>query len=191
MIYFLFFLYLIPLFIIYLLLCFTVPLIRIGKIEKGNDLNLYIAKDYIHADYILESKYLDLFPTKKKYIKIGWGDRKIFLETKSWSKLKIKDFIFAFFGLNKTTLRVEFLEEIPKCKLFNINKKQLEIIKKHIIDSYEKELIIKEKKYYQIGNYYKSNLNYNCITNCNNWINQGFRKARISNKIWCPITFWI
>ena len=37
----------------------------------------------------------------------------------------------------------------------------------------------------------KSNLKYNCITNCNNWINTGLRLAKISNKIWCPLTFWL
>ena len=132
-----------------------------------------------------------MFETQKKYIKVGWGDRKIFLETQSWTNLKIKDFLFAFFGLNSTTLRIEHLEELPSCKIININQNQLNVIKNHIKKSHNGKLIKKKKEYYQNGDFYESNLNYNCITNCNNWVNVGLRLSKISNRIWCPITYWI
>lgn len=173
-----------PFFIIYFILCFTIPLIKIGKITKGNDLAIYITKDTIHADYVFE--------LNQKYTKIGWGDRKIFLETKSWNDLKLKDFLKAFWGLNPTVLRIEQLDQLPKNSIsIKINQNQLEIIKKHIQDSHNGNLIEKKENYYQLGDYYESNLKYNCINTCNNWVNQGLKKAKISNRIWCPITYWI
>ena len=82
------FIILFPLLIPYLILCFTLPLIKFGKIKKGKGIKVYIAKDLIHSDFIFLSKDVeDLFPCDKKYIKIGWGDRKIFLETKTWNDL--------------------------------------------------------------------------------------------------------
>ena len=186
------FIILFPLLIPYLILCFILPLIKFGKIKKGKGVKIYIAKDLIHSDFIFLSKDVeDLFPTDKKYIKIGWGDRKIFLETKTWNDLKIKDFIFAFFGLNHTVLRTEFLENLPKCKSIEISIEQLEIIKNYIKKSYNGKIIQKKESYYQNGDYYESNLNYNCILTCNNWINQALRNAKISNIFWCPITYWI
>ena len=190
--YFLLFLYYLPLLFLYLISCFIIPIIKIGTVKHKTGIKIYVYKDLIHSDYIFESEHLkDMFEPKKKYAKVGWGDRKIFLETQSWKNLKIKDFLFAFFGLNKTTLRVEHLEDLPLSKIIDISECQLEIIKNHIKKSYNGKLIKKEKKYYQNGDYYESNLNYNCITNCNNWINQGLKQAQISNRIWCPITYWI
>lgn len=168
-------------------------MIRIGYLKQKKGKKLYIYKDLIHSDYIFESNDLkDMFEPKKKYIKVGWGDRKIFLETQKWEKLKLLDFMMAFFGLNKTVLRVEFLEELPKnIREINIDELQLEVLKIHIKDSNNGKLIKKEKTYYQNGDYYESNLKYNCIKTCNNWTNLGLRLAQLSNRIWCPITFWI
>lgn len=187
------FLYYLPLFFFYLILCFTIPMIRIGYLKQKKGKKLYIYKDLIHSDYIFESNDLkDMFEPKKKYIKVGWGDRKIFLETQKWEKLKLLDFMMAFFGLNKTVLRVEFLEELPKnIREINIDELQLEVLKIHIKDSNNGKLIKKERTYYQNGDYYESNLKYNCIKTCNNWTNLGLRLAQLSNRIWCPITFWI
>lgn len=193
MIYYFLFFSCIPLFVFYFICCFIFPLIKIGKNKTGGNIKIYILKDAIHSDYIFESILLDdLFPNNKKFTKVGWGDRKIFLETNSWKNLKIKDFLFAFFGLNETVLRVDFLEEIPKkLKKINVSYEQFLEIKKHIICSYENKKIEKKHSYFQIGDFYKSNLKYNCVTNCNNWINQGLRKAKASNRVWCPLSFWL
>jgi|688.fasta_scaffold300772_4 uncharacterized protein (TIGR02117 family) len=190
---FLLFLIFIPLFLLYLIVCFLFPIIKFGKIKKEKGSKIYICKDPIHSDYVFRTKdVLDMFLTKKNYVKIGWGDRKIFLETQSWNKVKIQDIIGAFFGLNKTVLRVEFLDNIPEKSIeINLSKEQLEIIKNHIGNSYNKKLIKKKKEYYQIGDFYESDLKYSCINTCNNWVNQGLKKAKITNRIWCPLSFWI
>lgn len=190
---FLIILYLSPIILIYLLFCFTIPLIRFGDIKKGKGIKAYVVKDFIHADLVFDSKYWsDLFSSKGNYIKIGWGDRKIFLETKEWKDLKTINLIAAFFGVNKTCLRIEFLESIPNdSKEIELDSSQLEILKIYVNQSYNKKIIQKKPEYYQKGDYYESNLRYNCITNCNNWVNRGLFVARITNRVWCPITFWL
>jgi uncharacterized protein (TIGR02117 family) len=185
-----------PIFLIYLISCLFLPLFKSGKIEKPNGKKkIFIIKDAIHSDYVFEAKdWSNVFKTDKKYVSIGWGDRSIFLETQKWADLKIENFIKAFFGLNKTVLRVDFFDEIPKekkLKKFIANKKQFNILKKHIVSSYNKQKIKKESWHYQIGDFYGSNLKYNCITNCNNWINIGLRKCGLSNRLWCPLSLWI
>lgn len=189
---FLFFLYISPIILIYLFFCFTVPLIKIGKIKENKGITAYIVKDYIHSDFIFESDYYnEIFPSKNKYIKIGWGDRKIFLETKTWKDLKTLDLVFAILGFNETCLRIEFLDTIPKNSTkIEMNKDQLEILKTHIDRSYKKKLISKKSTFYQKGDYYESTLKYGPINNCNNWVNKGLLKAKLTNRVWCPITFW-
>jgi uncharacterized protein (TIGR02117 family) len=194
--YFVIFLIFSPIFLIYLISCLFLPLFKIGKIDKlKGRKKIFVIKDAIHSDYVFESKdWINVFKTKKKYVSIGWGDRSIFLETQKWADLKMENFVKAFFGLNKTVLRVDFFDEIPKekrLKKFTVNKKQFNTLKKHISNSYNKQKIKKEDWHYQIGDFYESNLTYNCITNCNNWINNGLRKCGLSNRIWCPLSFWI
>jgi len=194
--YFTVFLVFFPIFLIYLICCLLLPLFKSGKIEKlKGRKKIFVIKDAIHSDYVFESKdWTNIFKTDKKYVSIGWGDRSIFLETQKWADLKIENFVKAFFGLNKTVLRVDFLDEIPKekrLKKFTANKKQFNALKKHITNSYNKQKIKKEDWHYQIGDFYESNLKYSCVTNCNNWVNIGLRKCGLSNRIWCPLSFWI
>ena len=192
-IYFLILIFFVPIFIIYLFFCFTIPLFKLGKTKKGKDITFYVCKDLIHSDYVFESNlFEDVFGKKNKFIKIGWGDRKIFLETKSWKELKIKDFLFAFFGLNRSVLRIDFLNELPKnCTCLTISNQQFEVVKNHILHSFDNQIIEKKPEYYQLGCFYQSNLKYNCVTNCNNWVNAGLLKAKISNRLWCPLSFWL
>jgi uncharacterized protein (TIGR02117 family) len=189
----LFLIYCLPLFAIYAILCLTVPLLRFGDIKNGKGIKLYISKDMIHSDYLFESSlWKNEFAPKGKYIKIGWGDKKIFLETKDWSSLKIIDFLFAFFGLNKTVLRVDFLDEIPQGSTeISIDELQLEVLKIYVKESHNGRIVQKRPHYYQKGDFYESNLRYNCITNCNNWVNRGLFIARATNRIWCPLSFWL
>ena len=141
----LFLIYCLPLFFAYSILCFTVPFIKIGKINKGKGIKLYISKDMIHSDYLFESSlWKNEFDPKGKYIKIGWGDKKIFLETKDWASLKIIDFLFAFFGLNKTVLRVDFLDDIPQGSTeINIDELQLKVLKMREPVQVEEEVVLK------------------------------------------------
>lgn len=184
----------IPIFLLYILFCLTLPLIKIGKKSKEKEeIEIYIVKDLIHSDYVFKNEDIkDLFISNEKYLKVGWGDRKIFLETKIWSELKLESFLKAFFGLTTAVLRAEDLKELPKdYKVLKISKKQLEILKEYIKDSHNNVKIEKKEDYYQFGSYYESKLYYNCVTNCNNWTNIGMKKMKISNRIWCPISLYI
>ena len=185
-------------FLIYIPLCFLSVLLRYPLfLEKQTGrINLFVIKDNIHSDFVFESKYWKgLFNTNKKYVIIGWGDRKIFLETSSWDKLKFFDFIRAFFGLNTTVVRVEYVNKLPKdknIKKYKINRSQLLVLKNYVLDSIDNFKKIKKlKTYYQKGDFYSSSSKYSCIYTCNNWVNIGLRKINLSNKIWCPISFWL
>lgn len=186
-------LYLSPIIALYLLICLLSPLIKIGRIKPGKGIKFHIARDLIHSDYLFESElWKDLFPPKDNYVKIGWGDRKIFLETKTWGDLKVQDFLTAFFGLNKTVLKIQFVAEVPEgSKPMEIDERQLSVIKKHVKNSFKGESITKKPTHCQTGDYYESDLNYNCFTNCNNWVNYGLYLGGATNKIWCPFSFWV
>jgi len=183
-----------PLFLVYIFLCLIIPIIKIGKKQNvKNGTIFYVIKDHIHADYLFEANTINkLFKTNKKYVIVGWGDRKIFLETKKWSDLLLADFLKAFYGLNKTVLRVEFTNNIPKNKKIKMYKtKNISKLFDHIKESFINKKINKKKEYNQKGKFYESSLKYNCFFNCNNWINRGLIKCGSSCRFWSPLSFWL
>lgn len=182
-----------PAFVFYLIVGFLGTTVRFGKVEHGKEIRFHIARDLIHSDYLFESDlWKDLFIPKGRYIKIGWGDRKIFLETKSWGDLTAEAFLTAFFGLNKTVLKIEFMEEVPaNSKPMEISQRQFGVVKEHVRSSFRGEPIKRKPSHCQTGEYYESDLTYNCVTNCNNWVNYGLYLAKATNRMWCPFSFLI
>lgn len=168
-------------------------MVRFGKVSRKGPIRCFIKRDMIHADYVFESSlWSDLFPAKGRFVKIGWGDKKIFLETATWGDLKIKDFMRAFFGMNDSVLKVDFTDEVDEgLRFFDMEEDQLEAIRCHVMESTNRVVIEKSAGDYEFGDFYESDLRYNCITNCNNWIGRGLRKARLSNGFWFPLPLWI
>jgi hypothetical protein len=190
---FLLLLYCLPFLLAYLAVCMVAPFLKVGETKPGKGIKFHIVRDLIHSDYLFDA-YLwkDIFEPKGKYVKIGWGDRKIFLETKTWNDLKAEGLLTAFFGLNRTVLKIEFMEEMPgDSKPMEIDERQLAVIKEHVKASFRGEPIERKKHHCQTGDYYESDLRYNCFTNCNNWVNYGLYLARSTNRIWCPFSFWV
>lgn len=181
-----------PILIIYAFICLLSPILIIGCRKEGCEEEIFIVRDWVHSDYLFKSEQVkDLFPTKMNFVKVGWGDRRIFLELQSWSQLSIQDFLSAFFGMNDSVLRVEYMDEAPKgIKRLKVYRWQIDVIKKHINNSFSGAPIKKDPTYYQKGEYFNSSLNYNCITNCNNWVNRGLFISRVTNRIWSPLSFF-
>lgn len=181
-----------PIFFLYAFLCFTIPFIRLGKTRRGGSVRCYIKKDSIHSDYVFDScLWSDLFPELGRFIIVGWGDRKIFLETKAWRDLKAVDFLKAFFGLNPSVLKIDFADKLDEMSFVDMNEDQFKILKRHVAESTNFVEIKKTPEYFQEGIFYESHLRYNCLTNCNNWVGRGFRKAGLYGGFWFPLTIWI
>ena len=179
-----------PLILFYLLLALLSPLMRFGRIRGGGDRRIYVVGDLIHSDYVFPSWVFPEFQTDREYVKVGWGDRRIFLETRTWGELRLVDFLRAFFGLNTTVLRVEFLDVVPVgARIYLVDLEQLSTLKEHVKSSYGGNPIGRRHGDYQGGVFYESGLGYNCVTNCNNWVNLGLRRASLTNRVWAPLSF--
>jgi len=165
---------------------------RFGGVKRGRGGTVWIVGDFIHSDYLFLSADLPDFGVEKDYVKVGWGDRKIFLETRTWGDLRLGDFLGAFFGLNPTVLRVEFLGAVPEgARGVGMSPEQLDTVRGHVLGSFRGLPIERGPEDYQGGVFYESDLWYNCVTNCNNWVNRGLYLARVTNRLWRPLNFWV
>jgi len=187
----------IPVLMVYVALCAFLPFFcrdrnNILKEQESKDNKIFIVKDSIHSDFVFHSSdWNSIFITEKKYIMIGWGDRGIFLETKTWPELKLDNVMRAFFGLNDSVIRIKFLDRLPECyQTSKIDKRQFEYLKNYIMSSFlDFQEIKKEDDYCEDGCYYRSKLKYNCINTCNNWVNTGLYKAKLTTRTWAPLSF--
>lgn len=180
-----------PLFLLYAILCLLSPLMRFGRAQKGEGQKLWITGDAIHSDYLFWSEDMPEFGVDKDYVKVGWGDRRIFLETRTWGELRLGDFLRAFFGLNPTVLRVEFLDAVPEgARMLGMGADQFEVVRSHVMGSFRGTPIERRPEDYQGGVFYESGLRYNCVTNCNNWVNRGLYRAGVTNRVWSPLSLW-
>lgn len=189
MVYLLFLLFL-PLFPLYLVLALLSPFMRFGRVRRGSGCRIHIVGDLIHSDYLFPAGEFPEFLSDKEYVKVGWGDRRIFLETQTWGELRFIDFLRAFFGLNPTVLRLELLEGVPRgLREIEMRRDQMEALKAHVRDSFFGPPIERRPCDYQGGVFYESGLKYNCVTNCNNWVGVGLRRAGVSNRLWTPLSW--
>lgn len=178
-------------FLLYFVLCLLSPLFRFGRVRSGRGSVVYVVGDLVHSDYLFESAEFPEFGAGGEYVKVGWGDRRIFLETRTWGELRLVDFLRAFFGLNPTVLRVEFLGGIPAgARKIEMGRDQLEVLKSHVRGSFFGLPIERRPCDYQGGVFYESALRYNCFTNCNNWVNRGLWLAGVTNRVWDPLNFF-
>ena len=112
-------------------------------------------------------------------------------KTKTWPELKLNNIMRAFFGLNDSVMRIKFLDRLPECyQTAKIDKRQFESLKNHIMSSFvDFQEIKKEDDYCEDGSYYRSKLKYNCINTCNNWVNTGLYKSKLTTRTWAPLSF--
>jgi hypothetical protein len=165
---------------------------RFGRVEKGEGRTVWIVGDMVHSDYLFRSEDFPEFGGGKDYVKVGWGDRRIFLETRTWGDLRLQDFLKAFFGLNPTVLRVESLEAVPGgAKGLEMGEEQFGAVRAHVMGSFFGPPIVRGPEDYQGGVFYESGLRYNCVTNCNNWVNWGLYRAGVTNRVWRPLSLWV
>ena len=188
---YLLFLLCIPLFFLYFLLCLLSPRLRFGSVRRGRGSFVYVVGDLVHSDYLFRFDEFPEFGADGGWVKVGWGDRRIFLETQTWGELRVEDFLRAFFGLNPTVLRVDFLEGFPVgADRVEMGRDQMEVLKAYVRGSFFGSPIERRPSDYQGGVFYRSALGYNCVTNCNNWVNRGLWLAGASNRVWAPLSFW-
>ena len=167
------------------------------KCEK--DKEIYITTNGIHLDIIISKAYLNnqiqqelQIDEKVKYASFGWGDKGFYLETPTWEDLKLKTAIKALFLKSETAMHLTtYNQKYDSWLIQPVCDSQLETLIDYINNSFERDdegkiIEIKDPGYTEYDKFYEAIGNYNCIQTCNEWVNEGFKKAEIKTSIWSP-----
>ena len=164
---------------------------------------IYILYSSMHSDIVinLESSTLpwrEYFPKllkskEKGYISFGWGDKETYLNTPTWSDLKVSTALKALFINTPSLMHVTYLKRINRfrhLKPIKITKEQHKKLEENILKSFGKEVKFYHKGYRQNDNFYYSKpRSYNILNTCNTWTGESLYDANISVSRWTPFAY--
>ncbi|WP_298143322.1 TIGR02117 family protein [Flavobacterium sp.] len=198
----------------YLLLAATIGYITISgdEITEPKTIEIYLQTNGVHSELVLPVKnqlfdwngFLDknLIRAKNTYypwVAIGWGNREFYLETPTWSDLKLSTAIKAASGFNETAVHVNYYQnriEHETCKKIVLSDTQYRQLVTHYLACFQqnesKPIAVKTGiRYNDRDAFYESNGNYSLFKTCNTFTNQALAAASVEHCLWTPFDFHV
>lgn len=192
-----------------MLLAYILGRISVGETEKlaNEKIEIYLMNNGVHTDLVLPirnaqvdwTNYFPIENTKGKdssanFFSVGWGDKGFYLETPSWSQLKVSTAFKAAFWLSSAAVHTTYYYELPK----NQQKARIEISTKNykkLIYYIKQSLMLKNGKpvFIQTNAVYGSNDafyeavgSYSLFHTCNTWVNNALKSSDQKASLWTP-----
>jgi uncharacterized protein (TIGR02117 family) len=163
---------------------------------------IYLLYDEMHSDIVINIEdyrynWQKFFPElvknrKKGYLAFGWGDRETYLNTPSWSDLKITVALKALFINTPSLMHVTYYQEVERflyLKPIKVSKTQKDEIERRILNSFGDEIVFRERGYDNNSRFYNSPYRYNLINTCNTWSGDILRESNVTMSYWTPFSF--
>ena len=120
-----------------------------------------------------------------KYLAMGWGNRGFYLETPTWSDLKVSTALKATTGLSSSALHTtfyKFMKENAFCKKIQISTIEYQNLVVFINESFETNSgenvkIETDAVYGKNDIFYEAKGSYSLFYTCNTWANQALKSA--------------
>jgi len=194
---------------VYIFCAFTLSKIPINAdvTEEGKTIPVYILSNGVHTDIVLPVKN-NLFDWTQKikyentiakdstaqWVAFGWGDKGFYLETPTWTDLKVSTALKAATGLSKSAIHTTFyksLKETDHCKRILVSESEYQQLADYIDDSFQLDsgnyIGIKTNAVYGKNDaFYEAKGNYSLLHTCNTWANNALKAANQKAALWTP-----
>ncbi len=174
-------------------------------------IEVFLLTNGVHTDIVLPTKNANKDWTKSispmttktdnsssKFVAFGWGDKGFFLETPTWSDLRVSTAFNALFYLGSATMHTTFykeseLQENASCKKISISKENYQKLVNFIENSFKTtengnyQLILKGKNPHSYGNddvFFEAKGAYSLFYTCNTWTNNALKAANMKACLW-------
>jgi uncharacterized protein (TIGR02117 family) len=198
----LFYFLLIP--ITYLIVSLILTSITIDrKVDNTvSDKSIYLSTNGVHLDIVVPKNNLDsslLSGIKHKqtdnYLSFGWGDENFYINTPTWGDLTFKDAFRAMFLKSTTLMHVtRYTQKRSDWIEIKVDDSELRKLNYFLLNTFETneegmKIILENKGYSSIDDFYKSKGSYSCLKTCNSWVNTGFKESGLKSCLWTPFDF--
>lgn len=174
---------------------------------KDGGITIYLVSNSVHADIILplttaEHDWRPLisdtnFPrdvTQLTHVAFGWGDKGFFLETQSWSDLKLSVAANALLCPSESCIHISMLrpEYYKERVAVSISPEQYSNLIAYIESSFKlnetgQKIQIQGHSYYGTDAFFEAYGTYHMFNTCNSWIGQALQKAGVKTPAWSPL----
>lgn len=189
---------------VYLLMAFLLTAITVNKKDNKtvSDKTIFLSTNGVHLDVVMPKKNIDTELLKgikttetEHYLSFGWGEENFYLNTPTWNDLTISTAFKALF-LNSSTL-VHITRYQQKQSVWveiKITETELQHLNTYLqntfkVDKNGNKILLQNKGYTAIDDFYTAEGNYTCLNTCNSWVNTGFKQSGIKCCYWTPFDF--
>lgn len=190
--------------IIYLVLSLVLSFITINRKTEKQDSSksIYLNTNGIHLDIVIPKDEVDSLLLSglyhkpfERYLSFGWGDENFYLNTQNWSDLTFGNAFKAVFLKSSTLMHVtRYRSKQSDWIEIKVTNAELDKLNHYIystfrVDENGQKIILKNKGYTRIDDFYKANGSYSCFKTCNTWVNSGFKESGLRSCLWTPFDF--
>lgn len=188
--------------------CYTlVPKFKNGAQDYSpeGDIHVYLLRSGVHTDIVMPwqnevKQWSEVFKanqpgdTSMRYLAVGWGHRKFYMETPTWADLTVANACSAAVGIGETALHVRNIDEPvvgPDCRCIMLNSQQYKTLCEYIQcttgqTSTSAQAIEKLRQPHDV--YYEAVGRYHAFRTCNTWVSDALWAAQISGPWWTAST---
>lgn len=170
--------------------------------NKISDKSIYLSTNGVHLHIVIPKKDLDsllLSGIKHKatenYLSFGWGDENFYLNTPTWGDLTFINAFRAVFLKSTTLIHItRYKQKQSDWIEIKVNEHEFKKLNTYLQNTFETDkngmkIILENKGYSSIDDFYKSKGSYSCFKTCNSWVNTGFKESGLKSCLWTPFDF--
>ncbi len=196
--------------LLYVLAAVGLALIPVNKgfVDSPDGVEIFLVSNGIHVDFLVPVKtpakdWSEMLPRESfkavddesSRILFGWGDRGFYLETPTWSDLKVTTVLNAVFWPSASVVHAEYFLGDPisddSCRRVRLSEKAYRELCTYLESSFRKDstgrlVLIPGKSYHDTDNFYEGEGSYHAFNTCNLWANRGLKKIGVRTALWSP-----
>lgn len=199
------------------LFCLWLLVVLIGLIPVNNNfvetedgVQIMIISNPVHADIVLpiraaEHDWCEHFPEscfqnvagQPSHIAFGWGDKGFYIETPTWSDLKVSTAANALLLASPTCVHVEMIylrsdEALADAEMVTISEKQYRQLVEFVLSSIQvddegNKVQIAGACYGERDAFFEGEGSYHLFNTCNSWVGRGLRRAEVRTGAMTPL----
>jgi uncharacterized protein (TIGR02117 family) len=182
--------------------------VNAGFVDAADGVELFLVSNGVHVDFLVPVKstvedWSQKLPRKDfrgvdesfSGLLLGWGNRGFYLETPTWSDLKVSTALHAIFLPSASVVHAQYVDWHPVGDAYSrkvrISESAYRDLCAYLEASFQKDangkfLLIPNKGYGDADNFYEGVGSYHAFNTCNLWTNRGLKQIGVRTALWSP-----
>ncbi|RAJ19783.1 uncharacterized protein (TIGR02117 family) [Gelidibacter algens] len=190
--------------ITYIIVSLILSAITVDRKANNENFNksIYLSTNGVHLYIVIPIKDVDSLVLSgikhngsENYLSFGWGDENFYLNTPTWGDLTFSNAFKAMFLKSATLMHVtRYKQKRTDWIEIKVNESELQKLNAYLQNTFDTnesgmKIILENKGYSSIDDFYKSKGSYSCFKTCNSWVNKGFKESGLKSCLWTPFDF--